>query len=348
MRPSRAVTARIPAPFGAPLRRIVGGILHATGRTRPGRAGRGRLTIATFHRVLPDELVRDYPLPHLAVTVRAFEWFIAFFARHYTCGPVGALHARWTAGERPERPFLALTFDDGQLDNQRFAVPVLARSGLGASFFVPVAAIDVNEPLWHDRLGYAALRLLRADRARGAAVLGIPAPGRDAGDLALVHAAVQRAKRLSPADRLREMDRVEAAAGGPSRPAWDGMMGWDDLRAMSRSGHEIGSHSWSHPILPDLDDAALEVEISGSRRRIEEELGAPCPVFCYPNGSLDDRVASSVARAGYRLAVTTAHGRNVPGQDPYRLTRIELQGRHAGSDAMASLQLSGLRARLRA
>jgi peptidoglycan/xylan/chitin deacetylase (PgdA/CDA1 family) len=221
---------------------------------------------------------------------------------------------------------------------------VLDRAGIGATFFVPVDAIDGGGLLWHDRFGYAAYRLLRTDRERALSVLGGgAAPG--AGDQAIAHAAIQRAKRLAPADRLLEVARVEEAAGGAARPAWDGMMSWDQVRRLARDGHEIGSHSMSHPILPLLDDAALEVEVAGSRLRLEAELPAPCESFCYPNGSLDARVVEAVRSAGYRRAVTTAPGPNLPGRDPFQLTRSELQGRHAGSGALAAYQLSSLPAR---
>jgi len=342
MRPWPDVSAAPRSHLATTLRNGVLSVLFASGATHPRRAGRGRLTVATFHRVLPAEQLDEYPLPHLAVTVEQFAWFVSFLARHYTCGPLGSLHARWSDGETPARPFLAITFDDGQLDNFLHARPVLERAGLAGTFFVPVGAVESNELLWHDRLGYAALRLARRDPALATRVLGVQQLATGASGRALVHAAIQAAKKLPPKERLAEVDRIEAAAGGPARPAWDGIMGWDELRQMVRAGHEIGSHSASHPILPLLDDAALPAETEGSRRRIQAMLEISCDSFCYPNGSLDDRVAGAVRDAGYRRAVTTAPGPNAPGQDPLRLTRCELQGRHAGSASRTGYQLSTL------
>jgi peptidoglycan/xylan/chitin deacetylase (PgdA/CDA1 family) len=311
----------------------VAGALHRSGLTRPERAGRGLLTVLAFHRVLPGSELREYPLGEIAMSVEEFGWLVPYLAAHYTCGTLADVYRRWVGGERPDRPFLAVTFDDGQLDNFEHARPVLDREGVKASFFVPVDAVDGNEPLWHDRLGYAVQRLLHADRARALralAVLGaIGAPD----DHAFLLEVLERAKRLTPEARLELVGGVEAALGAPARPPWDGAMSWEQLRSLSRGGHEVGSHSRSHPILPLVDDAQLEREVAGSKARLEAELGVACEAFCYPNGDCDTRVVEAVRRAGYLRAVTTAWGPNAPGADALRLSRCEMLGPQARNRA---------------
>ena len=98
-------------------------------------------------------------------------------------------------------------------------------------------------------------------------------------------------------------------------------MDWRHLAELADHGHEIGSHSARHEILPQLDDVSLEAEVAGSRRTLEEGLGRPVRSFCYPNGDVDERVARAVAAAGYRCAVTVESGSNKPGCDAYRLKR---------------------------
>lgn len=337
-------------------RDTVGRVLLRAGVTRPSRCASDRLTVVTLHRVLPEDVLSRYPLPQLAVTVDELAWLAAFLAEHYTCETLAEAHRRFQAGDRPRRPLLALTFDDGQRDNWEHARPVLARAGIRATFFVPVDAVDRDAPLWHDRLAYAVLALLAGDRAAGLRLLagaGIAGEGDAVDDRATAALAVRRSKRLTEAERGALVERLEAAAGGPARPGWDGVMSWAQLRELARGGHEIGSHTVTHPLLPGVDAAQLEREIAGSRARIAGELGTPCDSFCYPNGDCDDRVVEAVRRAGYRQAVVTAWGPNGPGADPFRLRRCELQGRtsrdRAGrlSAAVTALRLSPLFARLR-
>jgi peptidoglycan/xylan/chitin deacetylase (PgdA/CDA1 family) len=319
---------------GPLVRDLAGALLYRSGITRPARQGAGRLSVVTFHRVLPEAALRDYPLPQIAVTPPELAWFLAHFQAHYTCGALAAVHRRWLDGERPPRPFLAITFDDGQRDNFEHARPALAAAGLAATFFAPLDAVDGDQPLWHDRLGFAAARLLQRERTAALALLGPPGAVERPGaapvpDAALVGQAIQQAKRLAPGERVALVARLEARLGESARPPWDGLMSWDQLRALARDGHEVGSHSLSHPILTLVDDAQLEREVAGSRLRLEAELQRPCESFCYPNGDCDERVAAAVRQAGYRRAVLTRWGANPAGTDPLRLARLDMQGRHA-------------------
>jgi peptidoglycan/xylan/chitin deacetylase (PgdA/CDA1 family) len=74
---------------------------------------------------------------------------------------------------------------------------------------------------------------------------------------------------------------------------------WEELRALSRSGWEIGSHTRSHPHLPSLEDAELSHELEESRRECERHAGVRCTAIAYPYGDTDERVASAAAAAGY-------------------------------------------------
>ncbi|MCB9897828.1 MAG: polysaccharide deacetylase family protein [Planctomycetes bacterium] len=326
------------------LRDVAARTLAQVGATRPDPDA---LTVVTFHRVLPPEQRDAYPLPGLVVTPDELGRFLAFFAERYTCDTLDATTARWRAGERPARPFLAVTFDDGQLDNRLHAAPLLERAGVRATFFVPCAAVDDGGALWHDRLGFAALAALATDPRALDALPGADLPDDGADAARRVRRLVLRAKEVDDARRDAWIEALEQALGGPARPAWDGMMTWDDLRALSAAGHEIGSHSVTHPLLPRCDDARLADEVAGSRDVLERRLDAPVRSFCYPNGDRDARTREAVAEAGYAQAVTTRPGRNRPGADPFDLRRFDLQGAHVASrrgtfsDARLLWRLSG-------
>jgi peptidoglycan/xylan/chitin deacetylase (PgdA/CDA1 family) len=81
-------------------------------------------------------------------------------------------------------------------------------------------------------------------------------------------------------------------------------LGWDELRALADAGWEIGSHTCSHPHLPQVDDATLAHELEDSKAAIEAELGRPCTSLAYPYGAMDERVRLAAAAAGYAGAGT--------------------------------------------
>lgn len=334
-------------PIRPILRDLIGNVLYASGVTRPARVARGQLNIATFHRVLPEEELRTYPIPEIAVSIDEFRWFVRFFRDHFVCAPLAECVSRWRGANYPLRPLLAITFDDGQRDNFLHARPILREVGLKASFFVPVAAVESNDTLWHDRLAYAVQRMLERNRARvesSARELGIAWQDGSLTPLDLV----ERVKRLPSEARARYVADMESACGGPARPDWDGMMSWSELRVLSEEGHEIGSHSMSHALLPELDDPALRYEIVESRRSIEQNLGIGVFSFCYPNGDADARVIEMVKNAGYTQAVTTLWGPNPKDRSVFDLHRCDMQGAHARSargvlsEARLAWRISGL------
>jgi len=77
-----------------------------------------------------------------------------------------------------------------------------------------------------------------------------------------------------------------------------------ELREISRS-FEIGAHSLSHRKLRGLSRKTLQQEIRGGKAALEEILGRPVRMFCYPWGRHSRQVRFEVGRAGFVGARTT-------------------------------------------
>jgi peptidoglycan/xylan/chitin deacetylase (PgdA/CDA1 family) len=88
----------------------------------------------------------------------------------------------------------------------------------------------------------------------------------------------------------------------------------------SQNGHEIGSHTLTHPNLTSLSNAALDHELRESQEILENMISKPVISLAYPFGADDARVWTATAQ--YYLS-----GRDVwpdalhpaTGQDMYRL-----------------------------
>jgi peptidoglycan/xylan/chitin deacetylase (PgdA/CDA1 family) len=74
---------------------------------------------------------------------------------------------------------------------------------------------------------------------------------------------------------------------------------WDELRLLADAGWEIGSHTATHPLLTELDDAELAGELERSKAACEHELDRECRTVAYPYNNVDRRVAAAAAEAGY-------------------------------------------------
>ena len=198
---------------------------------------------------------------------------------------------------------VAITFDDGLRNQLSLAYPVLERHGTPATFFVCPGLIEGRRWIWNQE-ARERLRELQPE-ALGAFAATISAP------IAEVEALVARMKTLPYAARLEAEQRLRdlTPAFAPTeatRLAYD-PLAWDDFPRIDPGLVTIGSHTVSHPILTRIDDQHLERELTESRRVLEDRLGRSVDLFCYPNGSMDQRVRE-VAERVYRAAVTTDYG----------------------------------------
>lgn len=120
--------------------------------------------------------------------------------------------------------------------------------------------------------------------------------------------------------RLGGTNEWDRKIGARSLPLLDA----GGLRELSERGIEIGAHSRTHPVLTRVPDGELDSEIAGSRADLDR-LGLPAPrLFAYPYGVEDERVRQATQRAGFTAAFTVDPGLVRPGDDPYRLRRIEV------------------------
>lgn len=321
---------------------------------REERSIRDGLVILCYHRVLPAEQKAAYFQPDLVVTPEALRAHCRTLAEHYEVLPLGDAWVALRSSARRDRPLAALTFDDGYRDNHRHAAPILAEFRLKATFFIVSDLVGGDRPPWYDRMGKAfqlcAVGARTHDGKRelrglleGALKLdspnGLPAPRR----------VVALAKSLTSEHREALMTRLERWAGGDMNfDSDDLIMNAAELTQLADAGHEIGSHTRSHPILPTVDDRVLREELVGSRTALEATIRRRVTSFCYPNGDFDECVERAVQEAGYECAAAVEFGVNTAKENPFRLRRWfmcedRLRGASGGpSSALLRMELCGL------
>lgn len=302
------------------------------------------LTVLMYHRILPDGIADQYPLANLVIRESSFVRQLRWLAENTT---VMTLKSALSARRRPgaaRRPLVALTFDDGYLDNAVVAARRLEESGLRATFFVTTDFVE-GRSLWFD---VAAVAWQRLGPSRCAGITGSSADFRDLGGL------LGALKGLSDQRRRDAIERLEAASGPMPGGIVFAPMAPREVRALAAAGHEVGSHTESHPILPKMSQSGIAAELRRSRRKIADWTGDLPAGFCYPNGSVDNGVRAEVIESGYGYACTTRAVVNGVRADPYLLGRTMIApastttSRGGHSDAMFSAEVLGVHAGLRA
>ena len=278
----------------------------------------GRTLVLLYHRVADVE--RD---PYrIAIGPERFAEHVELLSSRYVLVPFS--RARGPAS----RPRVAITFDDGYVDNLTAALPLLR--GAPATLFVASGHVG-GKPFWWDRLERLAFDGTAGRERIEVEVAGRPllADTRTAAAVARAHQALYwRLRPLAPATVDRELDALAEQLGADSAPLDRRPVTEDELRELA-AGVEIGAHTVSHPLLTTLPPEERRREVVESRDRLRELTGQPVTTFSYPHGDVDAGVEDVVRRAGFALACDTQEGavsRFTPRHRIPRLTVLDWDG----------------------
>ncbi len=112
-------------------------------------------------------------------------------------------------------------------------------------------------------------------------------------------------------------DRVGGTMRAPGEPSWtpaSPILDWGGLRAVAAAGWSVASHAQTHRRLTALATDDVAAELTASKRRIEDEIGAPVTTLAYPYGAASagiERIAGEhfAAAFGTTLAMASVDSR---------------------------------------
>ncbi|HUG86500.1 MAG TPA: polysaccharide deacetylase family protein [Euzebya sp.] len=279
-------------------------------------AARQRAIVLVWHRIAPEG-----PQPHEVVPTVALSSFSDQLDLLQDLGTVVPLTA-CDDGVSPAdgRPLFALTFDDDDARHADHVLPILARRGLPATFFLSGRWLHGYGPYWWELLED---EIAAVGTAEVAGRHGLPA------DVS----APRIGRELTGTDAVVEMARRARHAVPPP-------MSQPQATALVAAGMEIGFHTIDHDMLPTLSDPALVDAVATGRDVLAAAVGFPIERFAYPHGGADSRTAAAVSRAGYRSAWTTAKRTARPGDPPMLRGRWDVG--HRSLDQLHRILLRGL------
>jgi peptidoglycan/xylan/chitin deacetylase (PgdA/CDA1 family) len=295
-------------------------LFRAAGRLVSPGGTKGKLTILTYHRVLPDI---DPLLSKDQVDAQKFAKHMAIIAECFNVLPLPEALERLERGTLPSRS-LSITFDDGYRDNYTIALPILQRHGLKATFFV--CSGYLNDGLMFNDTIIESLRACQSSQL-DLSWLGLGLlPVHDMTSKRIGAEKILNAVKYLPfEEREQACTRLwQAAAPNKVRPSL--MMTDDQIRQMAAQGMTIGGHTHMHPILNRIDLDSARQDIVHNRQVLGALVGNEPLVFAYPNGrpvrDYGPEHVKLLRAVGYHAAVSTAWGVATPSCDRFQLPRF--------------------------
>lgn len=130
-------------------------------------------------------------------------------------------------------------------------------------------------------------------------------------------AAGHLVRRKLPATVFVITDR----AYGTLPPNGESFLSWHEIQALAASGTQVGSHTCSHPRLPDLPFDEIKRELADARTAILSHVRQEGVPLSYPYGQTSEAISKLVQSLGYGCGISGTLGPNGSDADIFALNR---------------------------
>jgi len=299
--------------------------------------------ILMYHRIAEKPI--DYW--NLAVSPAHFAEHLHIIAKTRQPFALKDFSSKLVAGTLPLNA-IAVTFDDGYLDNLTSAKPLLEQAGVPATVFIATGYTGA-ERFWWDELEKL---FFFGNRTQGFEFwvqnhpiridFGDESPARQDGTTPHRLLRKRSASLLETWEVLRRLERDQRdLAMGKLRSIVGKLnyfadfgrpMNRDEVRTLVAGGLvTIGAHTVSHPVLDELPPTTCRREITNSKVACEHLSSISVDLFAYPFGRFNAKVCEAVKAAGFSSACSTQHGPSNAASDVFALPRIHVPNRDGAS-----------------
>lgn len=234
-----------------------------------------------YHRI--NTLESDYH--QLCVSPGNFRQQMQYLKEHYL---VARFEEDWNLLDSDA---VAITFDDGYLDNLEFALPVLEELQIPATIFVSTGTMNQLRELWWDELEYLLFvgehipKCFRLDDDEFGYMWDTDGLAHRENFYKSMHHLMKNF--ISPGKREMWMEQLWHWRGVKKTVRKENTtLSEEECRRLAKSEMvSIGAHTVNHPSLAVLSRTEQKIEIKDSIDRLSEILGERVTLFSYPFGS---------------------------------------------------------------
>ncbi len=225
---------------------------------------------------------------------------------------------------KSKTPLVAITFDDGYLDNYSLAYPVLKSLEIPAFFFVCTSMITDRCLWWWDIVAYLIKKCQKPFIVMDNQHHDLPADPSGA-----IKFFQHTLKKLTTVQINQFVQNLSNACEVPlpSTNLQDReLMNWNQIREMASNQMTIASHTHTHPVLTLLNNQEIQEELMVSKQILETQTGQHVLSVSYPFGDycyIPSAIQTIAKNCGYQLGFTSSFGVNPLNKiQPLALNRI--------------------------
>ncbi len=267
--------------------------------------------VIMYHNVL-EHTRRDLNLRNISQA--DFSRSLRYLRNHYN---IVSLREMMTTPSNARR--VAITFDDGLVNNLRFALPVIDELKIPVTFFITTSWLQGQSVLWPDELSYLLqfidgnieFRNKKFKRFYQNQFRTLDGAETLESHLLL---STQEVIDLFMAD-LRKL--TNRSLPDPKIPDADWrMLKSEEIKILCDSEFvEIGSHTVTHKNLMLLNRDQLHLELSESKKYLEQVCEKPMDMIAFPFGLYNEDVLQEASQCGYKLFAGVVRQNNVDTKD---------------------------------
>jgi len=269
--------------------------------------------ILMYHRVL-DPKSTPYPVQAgMYVTPETFKMQMDFLSKHMNFISIDEAAANIKDGAKIPENSVCITFDDGWCDNYENAFPILKEHSIPAAIFLPTAFIETDKWFWSDSFSNNCFQI-RKEKNQSKAIFELSEfsfletnlneeiqkllhSGSDNSFSKHLDICLNLLKKI-PLKKREELNSIlENHTSSKNKKTKDRMfMNWQEIKEMSKSGIDFGSHSHNHLMFETLSEEEIKNELEISSTKLSMFLDKATSVFCYPEGSCNNSTHKTLSQ----------------------------------------------------
>jgi peptidoglycan/xylan/chitin deacetylase (PgdA/CDA1 family) len=258
----------------------------------------------------------------LFVTAQTFEQHLGYYKRYFNLISMDDYYLKRFSKTKFN---ICLTFDDGFANNYAYALPLLHKYKVPATFFVTAASAAGYDILWNDMLSIAGKYGPAALTFKGQTYH--KNTNRHYTDTEGISLNVKlRACGFSEkAELMRLLDKLcPFRRNGQHQDYWLQMTA-EQIRQTAASPYvTIGSHGYYHNDLAGITAAEAAKELAQSKQYLESVTGKAVKSIAFPYGSYNQGVVNAAKACGYTQLLATDYNLPDDGVEPAMRERLTI------------------------